>query len=264
MVWMNKLENGNFEYKGKEIEPFRNLEGKVTPRHIIKQYYESEQASIDRQIAWEEKRKNNPEKYENLQSVDEALEEFLKEFYPDEPDYAAEKINNQSIPNNLKEQTQNDTRDVVMIIYNYKGIKEENYLYLKEDLQRRMPNDEFTKLVENGKDEWQVNYFSPNKSYMAKIAKDEEELKAFVNGKFNEQDTEVESEDWYWENRKDDLFCISNDLPNLIEMYSIHDKAKEDLTKQCADIFKEKLGKPQNKEGMNKGKEHKKISDRER
>lgn len=61
-------------YRGYEIEKYCNGEGKYVPNHVIREYYQSEKARIDRLIKLEETRKNRPE---NTETIEDALNSFF-------------------------------------------------------------------------------------------------------------------------------------------------------------------------------------------
>ena len=60
-------------YKGYEIEKYSNGEGKYVPNHVIREYYQSEKARIDRIIKCEESSVTMTE------SVEESIDNFLEE-----------------------------------------------------------------------------------------------------------------------------------------------------------------------------------------
>jgi len=62
-------------YKGYEIEKYCNGEGKYVPNHVIREYYQSEKRNIDRMIKLKETEKTN----KNTETVEESIDEFLKE-----------------------------------------------------------------------------------------------------------------------------------------------------------------------------------------
>ncbi len=99
---------------------------------------------------------------------------------------------------------------LVMIIYNWKGLKEENYLYTVEELQKRNP--ELCAGVVEFPDKWIHDGFSNNKTYVAKKVTSLDELRQFVGGIFNDTESAERITDWYWENSKEDLFGVDDDL----------------------------------------------------
>ena len=60
-------------YKGHVIEKYCNGEGKYVPNHVIREYYQSEKARIDRLIERESR------KVEMTKSVNDCIDDFLKE-----------------------------------------------------------------------------------------------------------------------------------------------------------------------------------------
>ena len=66
-------------YKGYEIEKYSNGEGKFVPNHVIREYYQSEKAMIDRQI----KINKNKESFTNTETVEESLNSFFEFFEND-------------------------------------------------------------------------------------------------------------------------------------------------------------------------------------
>lgn len=89
------------------------------------------------------------------------------------------------------------------IIYNYKGIKEENYIYTRTQLEKLVPS--FVPDVDNYE-----GSFSANKSYYAFKLNGENEqetknnVRQFLTGGNNL--VSEEGFDWYWETLKTDLF----------------------------------------------------------
>jgi hypothetical protein len=98
---------------------------------------------------------------------------------------------------------------LIAIIYNWKGLKEENYLYTPKQLRKAEP-ELYNDCVTNGHGE---GGFSADKTYMTNVIKTEEELTAFFNGDYNEDieecktnNPDINYDDWYWEFRTDNLF----------------------------------------------------------
>ena len=87
------------------------------------------------------------------------------------------------------------------IVYNWKGLKEENYLYTEEELKKF--DEELYEDCMNGKPgEW---YDSTKaecawKTWMGFKIETEDELNAFLSGDYNDMEKTEEDEDWYWEN----------------------------------------------------------------
>ncbi len=89
------------------------------------------------------------------------------------------------------------------IVYDWKGLKEENTLYTAEQLQEHMPGfDSQTDLQEGA--------FDANKTYtVIKLNGSEEaetihKVQSFLTGKYNYAPEGID--DWYWETRTDNLF----------------------------------------------------------
>ena len=89
------------------------------------------------------------------------------------------------------------------IIYNYKGIKEENYLYTVEELKRFDPQLYENCIAEPW--EWHDSTMSvvANKTWMGTMLQDEDELRRFLTGVFN---NDCGDDEWYWNN------VFANDL----------------------------------------------------
>lgn len=60
-------------YRGYEIEKYCNGEGRYVPKHVIREYYQSEKTRIDRLIDRESK------EIQMTESVDESIDDFLTE-----------------------------------------------------------------------------------------------------------------------------------------------------------------------------------------
>lgn len=94
---------------------------------------------------------------------------------------------------------------LIGVIYNWKGLKEENYLYTPEELKERDPA-----LLEcclkhvvgfhEGKSP------APNKTIEGRLIGDEERLKKFLGGFYNDTSRESIDPDWYWENSMEDVY----------------------------------------------------------
>ena len=102
------------------------------------------------------------------------------------------------------------------IIYNWKGLKEENYLYTEEELKRF---DE--KLYEDCMAEpnkWHSSTEAPCawKTWEGILIDNENMLNDFLNGKFNDLDRMEDDEDWYWENvESNDLYGYASDTMQI-------------------------------------------------
>lgn len=94
------------------------------------------------------------------------------------------------------------------IIYNWKGLKEENYLYTAEELKQF--DEELYEDCVNGKlNEWHDSTKAecPWKTWMGFMIVEEKYLKMFLDGEYNETEREETDDDWYWENVEDnDLY----------------------------------------------------------
>ena len=94
------------------------------------------------------------------------------------------------------------------IIYNWKGLKEENYLSTEEELKQFVI--ELYEDCMNGKPgEWHDSTKAECawKTWMGFAITEEKYLKMFLDGDYNETEREEVDEDWYWENVEDnDLY----------------------------------------------------------
>lgn len=91
---------------------------------------------------------------------------------------------------------------VFAIIYNWKGLKEENYLYTAEEL-KVFDKELYEQCVANP-NEWHDSSLADCawKTWMGKLIQDEADLRNFLHGNYNE--THKEDEDWYWGNMTED------------------------------------------------------------
>ena len=90
------------------------------------------------------------------------------------------------------------------IIYNYHGIKEENYLYTAEEL-KKFDIGLFNMCV-LGSGAWHDSNLvdCASKTWMGTMIENDEMLYKFLKGKFNSTE---QDKDWYWENVEDnDLY----------------------------------------------------------
>ncbi len=113
---------------------------------------------------------------------------------------------------------------LVMIIYNWKGLKEENFLYTVEELQERNPN--LCSGVVNYPKKWIHDSFSADKTYVAKKVTSVEELYQFISGSFNDKEASEFNEDWYWALADEDLFGVNDDLFAFKNVPGFCDEAK--------------------------------------
>ena len=117
------------------------------------------------------------------------------------------------------------------IIYNWKGLKEENYIYTIEEMAEFDPVVLDQCLMEQ--DEWHNGGFCANKTYNAVCLHDEESLRSFLLGESNDsiddmldsnQDRNPEDySDWYWANQlNNDLYGHrSNTLKKIVNKLGI-------------------------------------------
>lgn len=100
------------------------------------------------------------------------------------------------------------------IIYNWKGLKEENYLYTAEELQQF--DTELYERCMRAPDAWHDSdkIECAWKTWMGTMIYSEERLRHFLQGTYNDVFIEEEDDGWYWENVKDnDLYgCKSNTM----------------------------------------------------
>ena len=109
------------------------------------------------------------------------------------------------------------------IIYNWKGLKEENYLYTEEELKRfdkklyedciEKPNEwHYSTMVECG---W--------KTWDGILIDNEEMLGKFLSGGFNDLERMEVDEDWYWDNiERNDLYGYASDtMQNALEKLNV-------------------------------------------
>ena len=97
------------------------------------------------------------------------------------------------------------------IIYNWKGLKEENYLYTARDL-KKFDKELYDNCMENPH-EWHDSTLCECawKTWMGFRLDDEFALERFLTGDYNE-DLETEIDGWYWENVEDnDLYGLASD-----------------------------------------------------
>lgn len=116
------------------------------------------------------------------------------------------------------------------IIYNWKGLKEENYLYTLDE----MAKNDFGLLKNCIANpgvlcEGTLNT-SANKTYQGILLKNEIEVMAFLAGRYNadieemkENNPDTDYSDWYWDNCTDNDFYDkkSETLENFITNYNI-------------------------------------------
>lgn len=101
------------------------------------------------------------------------------------------------------------------IIYNWKGLKEENYLYTEDELKRfdkKLYDDCMQKPYE-----WHDSTLIDCawKTWMGLRIDGEYTLEKFLEGDYNDEPAEND-DDWYWENSEDnDLYGYSSDTMKL-------------------------------------------------
>lgn len=98
------------------------------------------------------------------------------------------------------------------IIYNWKGLKEENYLYTEEEL-KRFDEELYYDCVNGHLHQWHDSTKSecPWKTWMGFMITDDKYLKMFLSGQYNEIERQDEDYGWYWENVEDnDLYGYSS------------------------------------------------------
>lgn len=100
------------------------------------------------------------------------------------------------------------------IIYNWKGLKEENYLYTEEELKqfdKKLYDDCMAK-----PNEWHDSTKAECgwKTWMGITIDNEHMLNGFLSGEFNDTWRSEDDEDWYWDNvESNDLYrCVSNTM----------------------------------------------------
>lgn len=119
----------------------------------------------------------------------------------------------------------------VGIIYNWKGLKEENYLYTFDEMAKY----DFNLLRDcvNNPDVFNDSEKSvcANKTWMGRLLKTDEEVKNFLSGKYNEDIDEMklnnpdnDYSDWYWENVSDNnLYGEESDTMRImLQNFCIH------------------------------------------
>lgn len=100
------------------------------------------------------------------------------------------------------------------IVYNWKGIKEENYLYTLDEMAKY--DFELLRDCLNNPDGFNNSSKaeSADKTWMGRLLKTDEEVKDFLKGGWNDdiellkwENPETDYSDWYWENVRDnDLY----------------------------------------------------------
>lgn len=125
------------------------------------------------------------------------------------------------------EKSKNINKDYYGILYNWKGLKEENYIYTAEELKKL--DDNFVDDVDSYE-----GAFSSNKTYVAyKLTRQttnetEKNIRNFITGGYNDTVAPDIVDGWYWETMKEDLF---SGLPNqtAIDLIEYLNVAEEEL-----------------------------------
>lgn len=97
---------------------------------------------------------------------------------------------------------------VFAIIYNWKGLKEENYLYTEQELKTfdKELYDDCISDVNNWHDS--SKSVLACKTWTGKAILSDEDLKKFLSGEYNDKE---DIGDWYWENSQlNDLYAIDS------------------------------------------------------
>ena len=103
------------------------------------------------------------------------------------------------------EQTLDRAGKILMVIENYKGLCEHNFLVTEAWLHENGLAKESRAYMSEGVDslkEWGGFYLGPNITYDVKKCESIEELNRFMSGGFNDR-PQSENEDWYWDFRQD-------------------------------------------------------------
>ena len=98
------------------------------------------------------------------------------------------------------------------IIYNWKGLKEENYLYTEEEL-KRFDNELYEDCIAKP-NKWHDSSKAPCawKTWEGILIDNEDMLKKFLSGGFNDLERMEVDEDWYWDNVEgNDLYGYASD-----------------------------------------------------
>ena len=102
---------------------------------------------------------------------------------------------------------------LIGVVYNWKGLKEENYLYTLDEIAKY--DFELLKDCINNPETFNDSSkpVSANKTWEGRLLKTDEEVKDFLRGRWNddiellkEENPETDYDDWYWEN------VLDNDL----------------------------------------------------
>ena len=105
------------------------------------------------------------------------------------------------------------------IVLNWKGLKEENYLYTEEEL-KRFDNELYDDCITKP-NEWHSSAKASCawKTWEGILINSEEMLEKFLSGGFNDLERMEVDEDWYWDNiERNDLYGYASDtMQNALE-----------------------------------------------
>lgn len=102
------------------------------------------------------------------------------------------------------------------IIYNWKGLKEENYLYTEEELKRFDEKLYEDCIAEPSKWHYSTMAVCGWKTWDGILIDNENMLKKFLNGEFNDLERMEVDEDWYWDNiESNDLYGHASDTMRI-------------------------------------------------
>lgn len=116
------------------------------------------------------------------------------------------------------EQVLDEVGKILMVIENYKGLCEHNFLVTEAWLHENGFAKESRAYMSKGIDslkEWGGFYLGPNITYDVKKCDSTEELNRFMNGEFNDH-SQSENKDWYWDFQQDR--CSPQALETLADL----------------------------------------------
>lgn len=126
------------------------------------------------------------------------------------------------------------------IIYNWKGLKEENYLYTEEEL-KRFDEELYNDCMEKP-NEWHDSKLIDCawKTWMGFRIDGEYTLEKFLDGDYNDDHVEDDN-DWYWENSEDnDLYGYPSDTMSLaLREMRVEYREKIDWFKEITDRLRD-------------------------
>ena len=114
------------------------------------------------------------------------------------------------------------------IIYNWKGLKEENYIYTLDELAE-LDMDLLIQCLTNP-DEWHdsVKAECAWKTWRGKLLRSDAQIEGFLNGAYNDDPYEDEYfvSDWYWANQiSNDLYGVSSStMSKELERFNVPKK----------------------------------------